>query len=67
VLQRVAEEVRARKLEDLVHLRAAFCLENCSHGPTVKVDGARFSGVGPEDIPGLIERYLESARASGLH
>jgi NADH-quinone oxidoreductase subunit G len=58
VLQRLAEEIRSRNLGERVQLRAAFCFENCGRGPTVKIDGARFSAVRPDDTPSLIDRYV---------
>lgn len=58
VLQQFTNEILVRGLGKRINLRAAFCFENCSKGPTVHVDGREFSGVRPEDVTGLIDEAL---------
>lgn len=58
VLQRLAQEVQARQLGESINLRAAFCLENCGRGPTIRVNGAELSGVRAEDVPSLVDSLV---------
>lgn len=55
ILQRFTEEIQNRNLGSRVNLRAAFCLENCGKGPTVRVAGQQLSGVKATDVPVLLD------------
>lgn len=57
--------LKDRGLKGRVRVSSSGCLGRCELGPNVMVfpDGIWFSGVGEEDLPDLIERYLERGPA----
>jgi NADH:ubiquinone oxidoreductase subunit E len=65
VLQRCIEK---EHLEGLVDIVGAFCMDNCSHGVSVRVGDRTFSGIRPADgeaffyreIIGLVDSPLRS-------
>ena len=61
ILQRITEEVQSHNLGSRVNLKASFCFENCSKGPTVQVNGEQHSGVKVEDVAKLLENALDKA------
>ena len=60
VYQRFMDEFQARNLWTSHLLTNTGCLGPCGSGPTVLVypDSIMYSGVGPDDVPELIERHL---------
>lgn len=57
--------LKDRGLKGRVRVSSSGCLGRCELGPNVMVfpDGTWFSGVREEDLPALIERYLERGPA----
>ncbi len=60
VLKVLKEEVKKRGLKGKVRVLKSGCMDLCEKGPNVMAypEGILHSGVTPEDIPALIERYL---------
>jgi (2Fe-2S) ferredoxin len=60
VLKALKEEVKKRGLKGKVRALKSGCMDLCEKGPNVMVfpDGTLCSGVKPEDVPTLIEKYL---------
>jgi NADH-quinone oxidoreductase subunit G len=58
ILQKFTNEILVRDLGKRVNLRAAFCFENCSKGPTVHIDGQEYSEVQPDDVDRLLDEAV---------
>jgi (2Fe-2S) ferredoxin len=54
------EEVKKRGLKGKIRALKSGCMDLCESGPNVMIfpDGLYYSGVTPEDVPALIEKYL---------
>jgi len=60
VLKALKEEVKKRGLKGKVRPLKSGCMDLCEKGPNVMVfpEGTLHSGVTPQDIPSLIQKYL---------
>jgi (2Fe-2S) ferredoxin len=60
VLKALKEEVKTRGLKGKVRALKSGCMDLCEKGPNIMVfpEGTLHSGVAPEDIPTLIQKYL---------
>lgn len=54
ILQNVLNFVADNNLDSAVNVKATFCTENCSKGPTVVIDGDVLTGVCTEDVTSAI-------------
>ena len=61
LLRRFAREMEERGLENLVDLKAAFCLERCDKGPGVTINGREHHHVREDDVPDLLMRAVAGA------
>lgn len=60
ICERLKDTVKARGLKRKVRVTRSGCMDLCSQGPNVAVfpDNVWHAGVGVEDLPGIIEKYL---------
>jgi (2Fe-2S) ferredoxin len=60
ILKALKEEVKKRGLKGKVRALKSGCMDLCEKGPNVMVfpEGTLHSGVKPEDVPALIQKYL---------
>jgi len=60
VLKALKEEVKKRGLKGKVRALKSGCMDLCEKGPNVMIfpEGTLHSGVTPQDVPSLIEKYL---------
>jgi (2Fe-2S) ferredoxin len=63
VLKALKEEVKKRGLKGKVRALKSGCMDLCEKGPNVMIfpEGTLHSGVTPQDIPWLVEKYLGKA------
>jgi NADH-quinone oxidoreductase subunit G len=66
VFKLLSQELRESGLEDRVNLKATFCFERCSKGPTVKVNDCIINGVKPQDLSGVMT-LVKKEIARGNH
>ena len=65
IIQRLKELIAEQKLEDKVNLSASFCLGQCTHGCTIRVDEEIVTGVTKDNIDGILPKALAKAEAEG--
>jgi NADH-quinone oxidoreductase subunit G len=65
VLNSVLRHSQEAGLENQLDVRAAFCLEQCEHGPNVVVDGEYIHHSTAESTIGLIDSRIESETRGG--
>ena len=58
IIQRLKELIAEQKLEDKVNLSASFCLGQCTHGCTIRVDEEIVTGETPNHIEGIFQKAL---------
>ncbi len=60
VLEKFRAEIRARKLQEEIHVTPCGSLGTCGHGPNMVIhpDGTWYSGVSVEDVSEIIEQHL---------
>jgi (2Fe-2S) ferredoxin len=60
VLKALKDEVKKRGLKGKVRALKSGCMDLCEKGPNVMIfpEGTLLSGVTPQDVPALIEKYL---------
>ena len=60
ILKALKAEVKKRGLKGKVRALKSGCMDLCEKGPNVMVfpDGILHSGVKPQDVPSLVEKYL---------
>ncbi len=58
IIQRLKELVARDHLEDQVELSAAFCLGQCTHGCTIRIDEEIITGVTADNIEGILTKAL---------
>ena len=58
IIQKLKELVARDKLEDKVDLSASFCLGQCTHGCTIRIDEEIVTGVTPDNIEGIFQKAL---------
>jgi len=46
-------EITAHRLEQRVMLKGSFCLNACTKGVTIVIDGQLFTGIAPEAVSEL--------------
>lgn len=49
VIARLKEIIEENKLECAVVLKGCFCMQNCSDGVSIDIDGQAFSGLTPDE------------------
>ena len=61
---RLRDEIEARGLIENVALSSTSCLGPCEEGATVVVypDSVWYGGVGPDDVPEIVESHLRSGK-----
>jgi NADH:ubiquinone oxidoreductase subunit E len=58
VVQIIRDYLRKNHLDDKVVLRGARCMNRCSEGPFIIINGKTFSGIGTQDIEKILEKEL---------
>ena len=58
IIQKLKELIAGEKLEDKVNLNASFCLGQCTHGCTIRIDEDIVTGVTPDNIEGIFQKAL---------
>ena len=58
IIQRLKELVARDHLEDQVELSAAFCLGQCTHGCTIRIDEDIVTGVTKDNIEDIFHKAL---------
>lgn len=58
IIQRFKELIAEGHLEDKVNLGAAFCLGQCTHGCTIRIDDEIITGVTTEKVEGILQKAL---------
>jgi (2Fe-2S) ferredoxin len=60
ICDQLKEEVKKRGLKGKVRAMKSGCMDFCEVGPNVMVfpDATMHTGVKPEDVPALVEKYL---------
>ena len=60
ILKALKEEVKKRGLKGKIRALKSGCMDLCEKGPNVMVfpEGTCYSGVAPEDIPALVNKFL---------
>ena len=58
VVQVIRDYLRKNHLDDKVVLRGARCMNRCSEGPFIIINGRTFTGTGIQDIEKLLEKEL---------
>ncbi|MDC7227868.1 MAG: NAD(P)H-dependent oxidoreductase subunit E [Spirochaetales bacterium] len=58
-LEIVENYIKEKKLEDQIKLQGKLCLENCSEGPNIIVNGNIHRRCNPECVIDLISHYME--------
>ena len=59
VIDAFKKEIASRHLEEVVWLKAAFCLGQCGHdGVSVKVGDKIIAGLTPEKVPSFLEEEV---------
>jgi (2Fe-2S) ferredoxin len=61
ICEKFKEEVKKRGLKGKIRAMKSGCMDFCEAGPNVMVfpDNTWHSGVTPEDVPALAEKYLK--------
>jgi len=61
VLKALKEEVKKRSLKGQIRCLKSGCMDLCEKGPNVLIfpEGTLHSGVSPQDVPALIQKYLK--------
>ncbi|NLE35987.1 MAG: (2Fe-2S) ferredoxin domain-containing protein [Bacteroidales bacterium] len=58
VVHIIKEYLRKNHLDDKVVLRGARCMNHCSEGPVIIINGKTFFGIDIQDIEKLLEKEL---------
>lgn len=58
VVQVIRDYLRKNHLDDKVVLRGARCMNRCSEGPFIIINGRTFTGIGIQDIEKILEKEL---------
>ncbi len=59
VIKGFQELVAANDMTDRINLNASFCLGECTHGVTIKVDDRIITGVRKDNITEIFNTYLK--------
>mgnify|MGYP000868592438 CR=1 FL=1 len=52
------EYLRKNHLDDKVVLKGARCMDRCSEGPFIIINGKTFTSIGLQDIEKILEKEL---------
>jgi NADH:ubiquinone oxidoreductase subunit E len=58
LVQVLREYLRKNHLDDKVVLKGARCMNRCSEGPFIIINGKTFTSVGLQDIEKILEKEL---------
>lgn len=58
MVQVVRDYLRKNHLDDKVVLKGARCMNRCSEGPFMTINGRTFAQTSPQDIEKLLEKEL---------
>jgi NADH:ubiquinone oxidoreductase subunit E len=58
VINKFLKIVEERKLEDLVVVKAAFCLGECTKAVSVKIDEGKIHSLKEQDVEAFIDKYI---------
>ena len=58
VVQVIRDYLRKNHLDDKVVLRGARCMNRCSEGPFIIINGRTFASTGDQDIEKILEKEL---------
>ncbi len=58
VVQVIRDYLRKNHLDDKVMLRGARCMDRCSDGPFLIINGKTFVQIGVQDVEKLLEKEL---------
>lgn len=58
VVQVLREYLRKNHLDDKVVLKGARCMDRCSEGPFIIINGKTFTSIGLQDIEKILEKEL---------
>lgn len=58
VVQVLREYLRKNHLDDKVVLKGARCMNRCSEGPFIIINGKTFASAGVQDIEKILEKEL---------
>ena len=58
VINRLQEVVSQKKLEDLIVIKAAFCLGECTQAVSVKVDDGHIQSLHADGVEAFVEELL---------
>jgi len=58
VVQVIRDYLRKNHLDDKVVLRGARCMNRCSEGPFIIINGRTFASTGVQDIEKILEKEL---------
>lgn len=58
MVQVLREYLRKNHLDDKVVLKGARCMNRCSEGPFIIINGKTFTSVGLQDIEKILEKEL---------
>jgi len=58
VVQLIRDYLKKNHLDDKVMLRGARCMDRCSDGPFLIINGKTFVQIGVQDIEKLLEKEL---------
>lgn len=61
MVQVVRDYLKKNHLDDKVVLKGARCMNRCSEGPFLTINGRTFAQTGPQDIEKLLEKELALA------
>lgn len=58
IIELMTKAIEEHGLGDTVELSAAFCLGQCTHGVSIKVDDEIVCGVSPENFDEIFDKYI---------
>lgn len=58
MVQILREYLRKNHLDDKVVLKGARCMNRCSEGPFIIINGKTFTSIGLQDIEKILEKEL---------
>lgn len=61
VIKGFQELIESNQLADKVNLNASFCLGECTHGVTIKVDDRLITGLRKDNIKDIFDEHILKA------
>jgi NADH:ubiquinone oxidoreductase subunit E len=55
IINMIKEKLETEKLENIIELKAAFCMGNCTNGVSIKIDEVLFSGIKPDNFENFFQ------------